>query len=70
MPVRVVMDDCCYVCDKNNLERYVEIAGRRWLGNEYDMDGYYRVCFKCAEDASVLLEIARWVTHPNLERYV
>ena len=55
------MDDNCDVCDKNNLERYVEIAGRRWIGNEYLMDGYYRVCFKCAEDGSVLLGVTHGI---------
>jgi len=56
------MKDCCDVCDNQNLSRYVEIAGREWMTNEYVMDTYYRVCFKCADNASVLLEIARWVT--------
>lgn len=50
--------ECC-VCGMQNLERFIEIAGREALGNEYVMSGYYALCIKCANDTSVLLELSR-----------
>ena len=55
------MDDCCDYCNKPNLERYVEIAGRRWIGNEYMMDGYHRLCFMCFTNEHILLKAIDWV---------
>ena len=61
----VMNRDSCDVCDMQNLTKYVEIAARKWYTNEYLMDGYYRVCYKCADNASTLLEITRWVTNES-----